>query len=528
MKKLYFLLLSIFVSAVSFSYSIFQKSYGDVGVDNGQMIISTSDSGYAILGDAIQNFPDSTDIAVYRLSQIGDLSWSVKIGVPGDEFARDMKETSDGGFIIVGTTYASPLDTSHGDIFAIKIDATGFVVWSMIYGGTEQDDAYGVINAPDGGFIILGSTESYGSALASAIAFKIDANGFQRWVTVSSTSPDNYFYRGILASDGNYVIAGGTDNTIGGSQQDHYINKIDTAGNIIWAKRYGTFQSDSLFDISETSDGGFICAGMNFSNATDFDQNIFKIDSAGTVIWNNSYGTAQYDQAGSVFENTLNEYVVCGYTNVGSQFNVIYQLVINVFDNSGNLIWANTYGDPSATSYGKYIIPGTDHGYAAVGFFTSISDPNGDAYFVKVDSAGNSGCFQLPLHLFNHLNSFSDSTGSDVTHPLITEFPQTMFSNYYVNQFSINCISDDIAAIDEMPLVSIYPNPANDFVSISMKNPGADAQVIISDVTGKIIFQSAVSKSGELKVNTGNFSSGFYIVKVVSNGRISCTPLIRK
>ena len=246
MKKLYISFAFIFQSLFSFAQINFQSGFGDTLTDDGNKVVQTSNGGYCIVGTTKQTDADSTDIVVYFINYLGEMNTSVRIGLSRSEYPTGIEETADNGFIISGTTYSSPADLTHSDIFVLKINSFGDVMWANVYGGADDDEAHSIKKTPDNNYIVVGRTKSFGSALVSALVLKIDENGNQLWCNVNSASVGNYFYQGDITNDGQYILGGGSFN---GSNDDNYIVKMDTSGSIIWSKRYGTNGADYISDI---------------------------------------------------------------------------------------------------------------------------------------------------------------------------------------------------------------------------------------------------------------------------------------
>lgn len=497
----------------------YQKSYGDVLIDDAQAITYTTDSGYCMVGGSGANALDSTDVTIYRLNRFGDLLWSRKMGDPKDEFATDIKQTQDGGFIIVGSTYSSPIDTAYSDVFAMKVDDQGFILWTQSYGGSDYDEAQSVLPTADGGFLIIGSTMSYGTVFKSALAIKIDANGVQQWANIYAMTNSNYFYRGIIASDNNYVLVGGTYNINGGTNFDHYVVKINPSGTLIWAKRYGTPGPDFAYDVAETNDHGYVVAGVTSTNtAGGADQNIFKIDGVGNLIWTKNYGSPQYDRPSKILQDQNGNYFICGYTNISTTTTTINQMTLHKIDPAGNSLWVNRYGDISGTSEGLYMIPGIDGGIIMCGYSIAFSDPYGDAYVVKTDDNGASGCFQSALNFTQNNATFTDSSGSNVSAVIVDEYPLQPPGNYYVNQFAQLCFFDNVAALVSLNEINIFPNPATN--QITIEKSGDDIAVAtISDNLGKVV-KVIICSSDQTTVRLDNISAGVYNLKIGEQSKL--------
>ena len=179
--KFHYVILFIFLQNTFCTGQIFfQSAFGDTSTDQANVVIQNSMGGYCIAGSTGINNPNSSDIAVYFINNLGELisNYSYKIGFDGNEYVTGLVESPDGGILVCGTTFASPLDPIHSDIFVLKIqDFSGTIVWSNVYGGAENDEAKSIIRTPDNNYIIAGSTMSFGNVNKSAFALKINENG---------------------------------------------------------------------------------------------------------------------------------------------------------------------------------------------------------------------------------------------------------------------------------------------------------------------------------------------------------------
>lgn len=526
MKKIYIVFTCILLGLFCSAQIKFQSGFGDTMTDIGTKVVKTSNGGYCIIGTTEQNHKDTTDIAVYFVNYLGEMSTSVIIGLSRNEFPTGLVETSDSGFIISGTTYSSPIDTTHSDIFALKINSVGDVLWSNIYGGADDDDAQSIMKTPDNNFVIVGSTKSYGSASKSALVLKIDENGDQKWCNVSSASLSNYFNQGDITYDKQYILGGGSFN---GSSDDNYIVKMDTSGSIIWSKRYGTNGADWISDIKTTSDSGFIIAGISSENtAGDTDQNVIKLDSTGGLTWAYNYGTSNYDRSFSIIENSSHHFIVCGYTNISPPGSTINQLVLDEIDSAGNVVWANIYGDSIQTSEGYYLIPGQKDGYAAVGF-SVIFEPNGDAFFLKTDDNGIGGCYEFPISLIQNSSPLTVSSGAVGILVQLNHQSIAMTSNNFTDSYAQDCVIDNIKNITTNNSANnsarLYPNPAGKLLNIEMEMDDATATVF--DQLGRSILKQKFN-SPKTTIDLSFLSPGVYFLELKSKNKLSRNKFIKE
>ena len=528
MKK-YLLLSYLFLIAVAGNAQVkFQTLYGDVNLDDAQVVVHTFDGGFLLAGGTGPNMLDSTDVTLFRLNANGDLVWSSKIDAYKDDFISDALQLADGTFLLVGTTYSSPIDSVYSDILVMQVDDAGFIMWSKVFGGSDYDEAQSIVDIGNDQYVILGNTWSFGSVLKSALAMKINAGGDQFWTNISSTTISNYFYKGAKTDDG-FIAVGGTFNVSGGTNFDHYVTKFDSTGNIIWSKRYGTIGADWSYAIENVPGGGYIVAGLSVVNTSGgTDQNIFKLDAAGNVVWNFNYGGLQYERPSTVRQTANGNFVIAGFTNVGDSLNVINQDLLEEIDTDGNLIWARTYGDVTATSE-CYSMVATNDGYALAGYTIGFQTGNiGDAYFVKTDTAGFSGCYETNFPAIVNINTFTDSTGANEQIIVLNESTALFNSSLQINQFGQICFTDGTTDLTSQKMFSLYPNPASENLMVHFTTEDNSGLLKIKDLSGRILKTIAVSENSGMTIPVKELASGLYIMSYENEKGITSTTFIRQ
>jgi len=527
MKKLVLLTSILFISVIASAQIMFQKSYGEFAVDYGTAMVRTNDGGYCIVGGTGPDLIDSTDILVIRTDIDGNQVWSARLAGTKDDFITGITTTDDGGFILVGNTYSSPLDTAYSDILVMKIDDGGFVYWSKTFGSTDYDEAQAVIRSGDGGYIVLGSTMSYTTVTKSALAMKIDDAGNQVWTNTSDSYSSNYFYAGDRCADGNYIAVGGTFNGTGGTGFDNYISKIDTAGNILWSKAIGTSGSEFLYDVKATTDDGYLVCGVASTNtAGDADMSVIKLNTTGDVVWTFNYGTSAYDRAASILQRANGEIMVAGYTNIGIAPDVINQMTLVKLDSTGTIMWTQSYGDISFTSE-AYKVLETSDGYALCGYSIAF-DPLGDAILVKTDGAGASGCFEAPMNYSRTATTLSSASGFSESVGIIDELSLVFNPVTFTNQFSQICYSVGIADGLESLRFEIYPNPAGSILNIKSIQGETNAKLSISDLSGRVLLSQDFSILVESKLSLEKLLPGMYLISIETDKGLATKTFIKQ
>jgi hypothetical protein len=196
------------------------------------------------------------------------------------EGAYSVQQTSDGGYIVAGRTWS--LDVVW-DIFLIKTDANGDVIWAKTYGGTNDEKAYSIQQTSDGGYIVAGYTYSFGAGDRDIFLIKTDASGNLQWAkTFGGTNLDSAFSV-QQTSDGGYIVAGWTY-SFGAGGGDIFLMKTDASGNLQWAKTFGGMNDDGATSVQQTSDGEYIVAGRTWSfSAGLYDIFLVKTDANGDI-----------------------------------------------------------------------------------------------------------------------------------------------------------------------------------------------------------------------------------------------------
>jgi len=209
----------------------------------------------------------------------GASEWVIAIGGSDDDYAWSIQQTSDGGYILAGYTESFG---SSNDAWILKLDANGNVQWQKAYGGTSYDWGILIQQTSDGGYIVAGETNSFGSGWGDAWILKLDANGNVEWQKAYGGS--NYDWANSIqqTSDGGYIVAGETY-SFGSGFGDAWILKLDANGNVEWQKAYGGSNRDDGNSIQRTSDGGYILAGYTESFGSSNDAWILKLDSNGDI-----------------------------------------------------------------------------------------------------------------------------------------------------------------------------------------------------------------------------------------------------
>jgi hypothetical protein len=154
---------------------VWDKTFGGSGYDVGKSVQHTSDGGYIVAGYTTSYGAGGEDVRIIKTDSSGNRTWDRIFGGVEDDEGHSVAQTSDGGYIITGFT--SSYGAGGRDVWLIKIDASGNKVWDRTFGGTGGEGGNSVRQTSDGGFIVVGSTDSYGAGGTDILLIKTDADG---------------------------------------------------------------------------------------------------------------------------------------------------------------------------------------------------------------------------------------------------------------------------------------------------------------------------------------------------------------
>ncbi len=370
------------------------KTFGSAIADFAGEVKQTSDGGYIFTGTTNCTGGRNCDVYLAKIDEDGNIQWQRTFGGAGNDFGESVQETGDLGFIVVGTKF----ENRNNNIYLIKTDANGAVSWEKTYEGKREQDARMVRQTSDGGFIVVGSSDSFDSQVGNRDVYlmKTDARGELEWQKTFGGAAYDGGSSVLQIPGGGYVVVGrkgsfreGAENS--GSVSDIYLIKTDEKGNTLWEKTFGGKGFSAGESLEQTSDGGyFITGGTNaFSEPDEFKTYIIKTDGEGNALWQKTYRGFENNE---VFSNAIlktNVHPVIGRSGSGSA----HKLFLMIIDEDGNPVWKRAYGltatdgrSVQKTRDGGYIISGRTN-LDEVNWFPS--DNGSDFYIVKTDRLGN-------------------------------------------------------------------------------------------------------------------------------------------
>jgi hypothetical protein len=503
MKKLIFIILCISGALNGLAQITFQKTY-DISTinNNGSCIKQTFDGGYIVTSFEATYSTGGEDVYLMKTDAHGAILWTKTFGGTNTDNGFHIQQTSDSGYIITG--YTTSFGTGKENIYMIKTKANGDTLWTKTYGGTSNVVANCVVQTKDGGYIATGKTQ-ISMSNADAYLVKINSNGQMLW---SKTFGDTDYDEGFSVQEtgnGDIIIAGSS------GWADMSLIKTNSSGNILWAKTYGSSNMEFGYSVQQTTDDGFIMLGDAYSNTGDADFYLVKTDSNGNHEWSKTYGGISNEYSGTAKQTIDGGYILTGSTqSFGAGDYDVYLIKTN---SAGDTLWTKTYGGSYSEIAGYDCMQQTtDKGYIISAFASSFSTSGQkELYLIKTDSLGNSGC-----------NEFSTQT--------IVSSPQTVVSSPIIPTSSLGTGGNTTTIVGNggiattlclqlginedtynENIIGISPNPSADFIFVNYEIKTKHSKFEIIDMMGNTVL---MPQEIQPKIDISKLSKGLYLLKV--------------
>jgi hypothetical protein len=300
------------VKTDSIGDTLWTKTYGGTNDDVGESVQQTADGGYIITGYTKSFGVDSIDVYLIKTNPSGDTLWTKTYGGTGLDDGYSVQQTTDGGYVIAGAT--GSFGPASFSVYLIKTDINGNSLWSKTFGGTDHEHGSSIHQTTDGGYIIAGSTGSFGAGGDDVYLIKTNATGDTLWTKTFGGTNTDAAESVQQTVDGGYIITGYTS-SFGAGNNDIYLIKTDTIGDTLWTKTFGGISSDGGSSVQQTTDGGYVMAGSTASfGAGSHDVYLIKTDANGDSLWTKTFGGIDYDDGYSVQQTTDGGFIIAGYT----------------------------------------------------------------------------------------------------------------------------------------------------------------------------------------------------------------------
>ncbi|MBX7142137.1 MAG: T9SS type A sorting domain-containing protein [Chitinophagales bacterium] len=489
-------------------------------------IRQTSDAGYilggytisGISGDVSQPSQGDFDYWIVKTDAQGVIEWDARFGGDSTDNLTSIIQTSDGGYLLGGFSISGlsgdkTQDSQGGyDFWIVKTDDAGVKEWDYRYGGSGYDQLNAVRQTMDGGYILIGTSESGAGGdhtqsswgMSDYWIVKIDAEGTKEWDARFGGYSYDYLYDGLQTYDGGYLLGGYSESGASGDKsqpsqgsEDLWIVKTDANGVKEWDLRYGGLNNDYFVSVDTTSDGGYLFGGFSDSDAGadktedncgvlyTYDYWVIKTDNEGSKQWDLDFGGDNWEQLGAAHPTIDGGFILGGYANSPASCEKTQ----------------NSWG------YDDYWI-------------VKLSCETPDKYFADLDGDGYGDVNSFLLTCTVPKGYVKDSTDCDDTnffiHPNADEIPGNGIDDDCDGE--IDEIGVGISNISTDGSITIYPNPASDYLVIEMKEEfSGEIKCSLINSMGENVFSQEVNSKGKSmkQIQLPDFlSTGIYLVKV--------------
>lgn len=511
----------------------------------------------------------------YATAQTSDIEWAKNFGGSDEDVAYSVVQCRDSGYFIVGVTESTDSDVvgNHGykDIFALKLSASGNVVWKKCIGGNYDDYAWNAIEVKSGGFIIAGETGSTSGDVSGTAGYndawivRLSDSGRIEWQQTFGGSDEDAAYSIKETSDSGFIVAGLTNSSDGivvgkhpgatSFAPDVWLLKLKADGELQWTKCLGGEFEDFANTVIEVHDSNYVVAASTMSADGDVaggghhglinqpDYWLIKVDRKdGSIIWQKCFGGSNFDYGFSVAENNDNSLVACGSTAsfdgdiTGRSISDENDLIIKT-STAGVPLWKHTIGG-NYNDRGQSIKTTSDGGNIIAGYEGSKDLPGDhggiDFWVTKLDASGSidwQRCLGGSLldDAYDVQQTFdggyivvgkSESNNGDVK------------KNYGKDDFWIVKLkpTTGIADIVYGPAanIKVYPTVTNKIINVDMPYGYDNSSVRLYNMMGQEV-KISVSMSGLKKiVQIEDALPGMYILQIVNDNQKSAYKIIYK
>ncbi len=288
------------------------QTFGGADRDESYFMVECTGGGFALAGFTYTFGAGASDAYLIRTDSTGNQQWTQTFGGPARDETIPVVECSDGGFALGGYTYS--FGAGGSDVWLLRTDSNGNHLWNQTFGGANNDEAWGMAPCVDGGFVLVGITESYGAGDSDIYVVRTDSNGALQWNQSYGGSDEEWGVSIAELSNGDFIISGRTE-SFGAGFGDAWLIRTDSTGNALWNRTIGGTLDDMGQGVIECSDGGFalICETQSHG-AGSYDAWLLRIDEDGNTLWSRIFGESGSDEAFVVTESSTGDYVITGST----------------------------------------------------------------------------------------------------------------------------------------------------------------------------------------------------------------------
>ena len=380
---------------------VWQRTFGGVNGDYGADIVECRDGGYAIIGGTMSAGAGETDAILVRTDADGNELWSQTYGSEGSDSALAIVECSTGGFAFTG--YSRNGTWGRHNLWLVRTDASGSVLWERLYGGVDNDQGFALIEVSTGGFAVAGITRSFGSVDPRTLIrtfdiwlLRTDTQGHLLWNRTYGGTTDDISHSIVEVPDGGFAFSGEFNSSyqsVGGGpliqyHPDAFIIRTDANGEALWNQTYGGIANDFSRSLVQLEDGSFALSGFtNAASEDPYDGLFVRTNSSGYNTFRAVHGSAKDDFFQAIITCESTGFALAGYTYISDSADL---WVIRT-DTEGTPLWVRTFGGPDDDLIRAGIR--SQNGFVFTGYTFSFGAGSRDIWLVKISDSPPIGSF---------------------------------------------------------------------------------------------------------------------------------------
>ncbi|MHA1969853.1 MAG: hypothetical protein ACW964_18915 [Candidatus Hodarchaeales archaeon] len=364
-----------------------EQTVGGHAFELARTVIKTNDNGYIAAGNTESYGAGDSDAFIVKLDASGNLLWNKTFGGVDYDSINEISDTADGNFVLTGETRS--FGTGGKDLWLLKIDTDGNLLWNKTFGLADADWGTALVRSGDN-IYVTGFYHPVFGAVGEFLLLKMDQDGNFLW---NKTYGYRAGYEIITVNNDGLLITGSS------SENDYKILRVDDEGNELWRKSFGGYGNDYCDQAISTPDGGFLIGGHTLSFGSGGQEAwLIKIDQDGNHEWNKTFGGVLDDYTNALLNYQDGGYLVVIHTiNQGNGDNWIIKL-----NGSGEIEWEQYTGYSEGDDFGHDMIEVTENKYVLAGR-TEVGGTNSDIWMFQITindelpTQASSGFFLLPV-----------------------------------------------------------------------------------------------------------------------------------
>ncbi|MDX2135881.1 MAG: hypothetical protein SFV52_13915 [Saprospiraceae bacterium] len=377
-RKLFLLMLFHCLSIVLIGQTTFKKIFGTSGNDTPFFVEVLPDNSFLVAGGTTGGGLGGTDAMLVKFADDGTVEWAKAFGGGNYDLFTHIHSCSDGNFIAIGNRSGTG---SGNDVYVVKVDGGGNLLWERTIGGLYDDGARGICEVSDG-YIITGSTMSFGGGAIDILVEKLDLSGNSVWSKAFGSSGNDIGGEPIPAANGEVWVSG---HLPGAGNNDGVLLRIGATGTLISATRVNGGNEEFMNYLSAGGTGLTSSGSTNSYSGSNQQPFMAGFNTAGNLVWGKRYLMPAGNYEIQAEDCPDGGFIFSPYS-ISGNFSDAYLIKT---DATGNITWAKSYAMPGGGRM-FHAGPAPDGGYVAVGHCTGAGQ---DIFIVKTDAIGNiAGC----------------------------------------------------------------------------------------------------------------------------------------